>query len=90
MESKHRLVIVEDCTILRQGLRSLLGVDSDYEVVGEAADGLDAIREVEKCAPDLVLLDLSMPKLNGISAMKEIKRLSPGTKILALTAHENE
>jgi DNA-binding NarL/FixJ family response regulator len=90
VERKYRLVIAEDCTILRQGLCSLLSADSECEVVGQAGDGLVAIREVQKSTPDLVLLDLSMPRLNGLSAMKEIKRLSPGTRILALTVHESE
>lgn len=90
MENKFRIALVEDCTILREGLRSLLGMGLDFEVVGEAEDGLAAIRCVENCKPDLVLLDLSMPKMNGLSAIKEIKRISPKTKILTLTVHEQD
>jgi DNA-binding NarL/FixJ family response regulator len=90
MENKFRIAIAEDCTILREGLRSLLGMSLDFEVVGEAEDGFAAIRCVESCQPDLVLLDLSMPKMNGLSAIKDIKRVSPKTKILTLTVHEQD
>ncbi|HJX31735.1 MAG TPA: response regulator transcription factor [Thermodesulfobacteriota bacterium] len=90
MEKKFRIAIVEDCTILREGLRSLLGMSLDFEIVGEAEDGLAAITCAESCQPDLVLLDLSMPKMTGLSAIKDIKRVSPKTKILTLTVYEQE
>jgi DNA-binding NarL/FixJ family response regulator len=87
---KTRIVIAEDQKILREGLRSLLGANSDYEVIGEAENGLEAIRLVRDTTPDLVLLDLSMPRLDGLSAMRDIKKLCPETKILALTVHTDE
>lgn len=62
----------------------------DIEIVGEAEDGLDAVRKIRKTKPDLVLLDLSMPKMSGISVMKELKRELPKTRILALTIHETD
>jgi len=71
-------------------LKSLLSSSDDFEVVGEAEDGLDAIRCVEKHNPDLLLLDLSMPKMSGISAIKDIKTRIPETRILVLTIHESE
>jgi DNA-binding NarL/FixJ family response regulator len=90
MREKKRIVIAEDHTILRQGLRSLLGSSEDLEVVGEAGDGLSAIHCVKNLSPDLVLLDLKMPKMDGISVIHEIKKISSGIKILALTMHRNE
>jgi DNA-binding NarL/FixJ family response regulator len=90
MRDKKRVVIVEDHAILRQGLRSLLDSQEDLEVVGEAEDGLEAVRCIEKNMPDLVLLDLNMPKMDGISVIKETKSNCPGTKIIALTQHKKE
>ena len=90
MTSKYRIVIAEDHTILREGLRSLLSSSPDFEVVGEAGDGREAIRCVEKLKPDLILTDLSMPRMNGMEAIREIKKQSPKTKILVLTVHRTE
>jgi DNA-binding NarL/FixJ family response regulator len=90
MEPKSRIVIAEDHTILREGLRSLLSSSQDFEIVGEAEDGHMAIQCVEKCKPDLILMDLSMPRMNGMDAIREIKRQSPQTKILVLTVHKAE
>ncbi len=90
MASKYRIVIAEDHTILREGLRSLLSSSPDFEVVGEAEDGREAIRCVEKLKPDLILTDLSMPRMNGMEAIREIKKTSPKTKILVLTVHKTE
>jgi len=87
---KSRIVIAEDHTILREGLRALLSSHPDLEVVGEAQDGRQAIRCVEEMSPDLVLLDLSMPSMNGMDAIREIRKRSPGTKIMALTVHKAE
>ncbi len=90
MKAKHRIIIAEDHTILREGLRSLLSSDPDLEIVGEAQDGQEAIRCVEKLKPNLVLMDLSMPRMNGLDAIKEIKKRSTETRILVLTVHKNE
>ena len=90
MERMSKIVLAEDQKILREGLRSLLTADEGLEVVGEAENGLDAIRCVENCNPDLILLDVSMPKMTGLSAIKEIKRRSPDTKVLLLTVHDTE
>ena len=90
MQVKKRIVIVEDHKILREGLRSLLGLSGDFEVVGEAEDGLSAVRTILSIEPDLVLLDLNMPKMGGISVIREIKGRCPGAKILALTMHKDE
>ena len=90
MSPKVRIVIAEDHTILREGLRSLLSSNPNFEIVGEAKDGREAIRCVEKLKPDLILTDLSMPRMNGMEAIKEIKRESPATKVLVLTVHKAE
>ena len=88
--NKTKVVIVEDHKLFREGLKSLLADKDDLEVVGEAGDGLEAIRTVKRCQPDMILLDLSMPKMNGISVMKEIKSQYPEIKIMALTIHESD
>jgi len=90
MKQKKQIIIAEDHTILREGLRSLLSAKPEYEVVGEAEDGNAAIRCAEKLKPNLVLMDLSMPKMNGIDAIKEIKKRSPETKVLVLTVHKSD
>jgi DNA-binding NarL/FixJ family response regulator len=88
--AKYRIVVAEDHKILREGLKALVKSNEDFEIVAEAGDGLEAIRAVEKHQPDLLLLDLSMPRMSGISAIKDIKSRFPDTKILALTIHETE
>jgi DNA-binding NarL/FixJ family response regulator len=90
MAERYRIVIAEDHKILREGLKALVKSSDDLEVMGEAGDGLEAIRAVEKYHPDLLLLDLSMPRMSGISVIKDIKARFPETKILALTIHESE
>jgi two-component system, NarL family, response regulator NreC len=90
MPERKRIVIAEDHTILREGLRMLLSSNPAFEVVGEAQDGLEAIRAVESLKPDLILMDLSMPRMNGVGAIQEIKKLNPSTKILVLTVHKTE
>jgi DNA-binding NarL/FixJ family response regulator len=90
MTERKRIVIAEDQKIVRKGLSALLTPSDEFEIVGEAEDGLDAVRCVQGCKPALVLLDLSMPRLNGIAAIKEIKKQYPETKILALTVHDSD
>ncbi|MDD5205476.1 MAG: response regulator transcription factor [Desulfobacterales bacterium] len=90
MVQKRKIVIAEDHKILREGLKSLLRTIEDLEIVGEAADGIEAIRCVENYHPDILLLDLSMPKMNGISVIRDLKGRFPETKILVLTIHESE
>jgi DNA-binding NarL/FixJ family response regulator len=90
MADRKRIVIAEDHTILREGLKMLLSSNPELEVAGEAGDGLEAVRMVEMIKPDLILMDLSMPRMNGMGAIQEIKKQSPGTKILVLTVHRTE
>jgi len=90
MKKPFSIVIAEDHTILREGLKSLLSSQSDLKVVAEAEDGLEAIRCAQVHSPDLLLLDLSMPRMTGLDAIKEIKKVSPQTKIVVLTVHKTE
>jgi len=90
MTRKQKIIIAEDHTILRDGLKALLSINPEFEIVGEAQDGLEAIRQVEKLSPDLLLMDLSMPRMNGITAIRDIKKGHPRTKIIALTVHKTE
>ena len=90
MEEKQRIFIAEDHTMMREGLRSMLSSNPDFEIVGEAEDGRDVIRNIGQFKPDLIIMDLSMPRMNGMEAIKEIKKISPETKILVLTIHKSE
>ena len=90
MDPKYRVVIVEDQTIIREGLRSLLSSAREFDIVGEAGDGREAIRCIQKWKPDLVLTDLSMPRMDGMDVIETIKKQSPQTKIIALTVHREE
>lgn len=87
---KRSIVIAEDYTILRDGLRALISSNPNFEVVGEAGDGHEAIQIVEKVKPHLVLMDLSMPRMNGMDAIREIRKRASGTKIVVLTIHRAE
>ena len=83
-----RVLIVDDHTVVRQGLRFLLQQESDIEVVGEAADGNEAIEAVREQVPAVVLLDLLMPNTDGLTALRVIKRISPATQVVILTSHQ--
>ncbi len=84
-----RIVLVDDHQVLRRGFRSLLADEPDLEVVGEASNGREAIELCRRLRPDLVLMDVSMPEMNGLAATREIKREHPGIGVLMLTMHEN-
>jgi DNA-binding NarL/FixJ family response regulator len=86
----YRVVIAEDHTLFRQGIMALLSLEPEFEVVGEAADGYQAIQSAKELKPDLILLDISMPRVDGMAAIKEIKRVCPEAKILVLTVHKTE
>jgi len=90
MDKKLRIVLADDHAILRAGLRALLTADPGFEVVGEAQDGREAVRCVERLEPDLLLMDLSMPRMSGMEAIREIKKRFPDTRIIALTVHKTE
>jgi DNA-binding NarL/FixJ family response regulator len=87
---KIRVLLAEDHTIVRKGLRSILDAEDSVEVVGEAEDGRAAVEAVEHLRPDVVLMDISMPGLNGLEATRQIKRRAPHIRVLVLTMHTNE
>jgi DNA-binding NarL/FixJ family response regulator len=90
MEERKKILIAEDHTILREGLKALLLTSKDLEIVGEADDGRKAVQLAERLFPDLVLMDLSMPRMDGMEAIREIKKRWPRIKVLALTVHKTE
>ena len=91
MENREtRILIVEDRTIVREGLCLLISSNPDYKIVGEAEDGRKAIKAAAELKPDLILTDLTMPNMNGMEAIREIKRKFPEIKILVLTVHDSE
>lgn len=87
---KYQIFIVEDHTLLRESLKAMLGSNPDFEVAGEAPDGMTAIRAIEKIQPDLILLDLNLPKMSGIATIRRIRKQMPEAKILVLTMYPNE
>ena len=87
MSVRHRVLIAEDHGLARKGLSSLLSSTDEFEVVGEAANGFDAVKSVYQLKPDLILLDLSMPGLGGLGAIRQIKQNAPDTRILVITMH---
>jgi two-component system response regulator NreC len=88
--NKLEILIAEDHTILREGIKALLSGEPDLVIVGEAGDGRQAIRQCLELKPHVVLMDLSMPDLNGTEAISAIKQRNPGIKIIALTMHKSE
>jgi len=85
-----RIVIVDDHTLVRQGLKRIIGEMADLEVIGEAGDGLELLKLLEKITPHMILLDISMPNLRGNEAIREIKALHPEVKILILSMHKEK
>ncbi len=85
-----RILIADDEQLLRQGVRALLGTSKDIEIVAEARDGAEAVDLVEKLSPDVVLMDLAMPRLDGLGAVERIRALRKNTRILILTMYIDE
>jgi len=87
---KVRLLLVDDHPIVRSGMKMLFQAEPDLEIVGEADGGAEAIVAVQRLHPDVVIMDVAMPGMNGIEATRRIKELAPETAVLALTMHEDE
>lgn len=90
MSEQTRVFIADDHAVLRAGLRALLKAQPDLEVVGEAADGVEAVRGVVELCPDIALVDLSMPRLEGLEAIRRLKADAPKVKLLVLSMHDDE
>ncbi|MGX9687136.1 response regulator [Deinococcus wulumuqiensis] len=87
MTTPHvRVLLVDDHAVVRQGLRLFLGLDEGIEVVGEAANGEEALHEAERLRPEVVVMDLMMPVMDGIAATRELRRRLPDTEVIALTS----
>lgn len=87
---KITVVIADDHRLVRDGLRTIIDSSNDIRVIAEASNGLEALKRVEEFKPHVVLIDISMPKLNGLETARRIKKEFPGTKIIILTMHEEE
>ncbi|MGC2061838.1 MAG: response regulator transcription factor [Thermodesulfovibrionales bacterium] len=90
MPNKIRVLIADDHSLVREGIAAFLKCTEDIEVVAEAADGLEAIEKALKFRPDIILMDISMPKLGGLEATVEIKKTDPSIKILVLTQYDDK
>lgn len=86
----NTVILADDHEIVRRGVRSLLEADGAFKVLAEVADGLSAVQAVEKFKPTLLFLDLSMPRLHGLEALRQVRSASPNTKVLVLSMHNDE
>jgi len=86
---KMRILVADDHTLLRDGIRSLLSAYDDIEIIGEAVDGKDAIEKAKELVPDIIIMDIAMPVMDGLQATRHITKQLPQIKVLMLTQHDN-
>ncbi|RAK19912.1 LuxR family two component transcriptional regulator [Anoxybacillus vitaminiphilus] len=87
---KTRIVIIDDHQLFREGVKRILDFEEDFEVVAEGADGSEALNIVEQYKPDVVIMDINMPNINGIEATRQLVKTYPNTKVLILSIHDDE
>ncbi len=87
---KITVLLAEDHMIVREGFRKMLELENDFEIVGEAQDGRAALAQAKKLRPDVILMDIAMPQLNGLEATRQIVKINPTAKILMLSAHSDD
>ncbi len=85
-----RIVLADDHTILRQGLKSLLAEEPDFQILGEAGNGLEALKQVERLKPDVLVVDVMMPELNGLEVTRQARERCPGLRVVVLSMHARE
>lgn len=85
-----RIILADDHSLVRRGIRSLLGSHSGWQVCGEAADGRETLEKVNELKPDILILDLNMPELNGLEVTRRVHKMCPGVEVLVLTVHNSE
>ena len=89
MTTKIKILLVDDQQIVRRGLRMSLGLEGDIHIIGEACDGLEAIELAKKLAPDVILMDVEIPHMDGITATQTLKTITPDTNVVVLTLHDD-